>query len=41
MEKIEKIENIFYKTKKYKVYTNEFDEIVKAEDLETEEELKD
>ena len=36
-----KIREIFSnKTKKYKVYTNEFDETIKAEDLETEEELK-
>ena len=36
-----KIRQIFSnKTRKYKVYTNEFDETIKAEDLETEEELK-
>ena len=36
-----KVRKIFTGTrKKYKVYTNEFDEIVKAEDLETEEELQ-
>ncbi|OUW48714.1 MAG: cobalamin biosynthesis protein CobT [Candidatus Pelagibacter sp. TMED196] len=36
-----KIRKIFSsKNKKYKVYTNEFDEIVKAEDLESEEELQ-
>ncbi len=36
-----KIRKIFSsKSKNYKVYTNEFDEIVKAEDLETEEELQ-
>ncbi len=36
-----KIREIFSnKTKKYKVYTSEFDETIKAEDLETEEELK-
>ena len=46
MEEIEsgeskKIRSIFSgKSEKYKVYTNEFDEIVKAEDLETEDELK-
>ena len=35
-----KIGKIFSnKTKKYKVYTNEYDETIKAEDLETEEEL--
>ena len=40
MGKIKKMEKYFLENNKYKVYTNEFDEIVKAEDLETKEELQ-
>ena len=39
MEQEKNMEKYFQKMKKYRIYTDEFDEFIKAEELETDEEL--